>query len=187
MPALAPPVKDELEGLLTFLGQMRDALRASIFGLDREQITATPTASSLSLAGLIKHTTLVEEHWIQHVLARREVPDHDYEKGFVMLEDETAESLLAFQEETAAKTAQIVEELPDLDYPVPVPKGVPWFPADVDFWSARWVLLHLIQELGRHAGHADIIRETIDGANAFVLIAKSEGETPPWADMLESR
>jgi hypothetical protein len=62
-----------------------------------------------------------------------------------------------------------------MDVPVPVPKGVPWFPQDVDAWSARWVLLHLIQETTRHAGHADIIRETIDGSNAFVLLAKSKG------------
>lgn len=187
MPALAPPVTDEREGLLTFLGQMRDALRASIFGLDREQITSTPTTSALSLAGLIKHTTLVEEHWIQRVLAQRELPDYDYEKGFVLLEDESVDWLLARQAEVAAATEETINGLSDLDYPVAVPKGVPWFPDDVEFWSARWVLGHLITEIGRHAGHADIIREAIDGSNAFVLVTKAEGETPAWLAALESR
>jgi hypothetical protein len=187
MPALAPPVKDEREGLLTFLSQMRDALKASAHGLDREQATATPTASSLSVAGLIKHTTFVEEHWIQGVLAQQPTPERDHESGFVLLEGESFDEILALQQEVAAKTREIIEALPSLDHPVPVPKGVPWFPDDVEFWSARWVLLHLIQELGRHAGHADIVREAIDGSNAFVLITKMEGENPAWLEMMESR
>ena len=54
-------------------------------------------------------------------------------------------------------------------------KGVPWFPDDVDAWSVRWVLLHLIEEIARHAGHADIVRESIDGATMFPLMAAAEG------------
>ena len=65
-----------------------------------------------------------------------------------------------------------------LDQAVPVPKGVPWFPADVQAWSVRWVLLHLVEETARHAGHADIIREAIDGATMYELIAAAEG----WPD-----
>jgi uncharacterized damage-inducible protein DinB len=187
MPALAPPVPDETEGLLTFLGQMRDALRAAAFGLDRDQLTATPTPSALSIAGLIKHTTFTEEHWVQGMLAHLDTTPRDYEQGFVLQPDESLDEILALQQEVASKTEEIVRALPDLDYPVPVPKGVPWFPDDVDAWSARWVLLHLIQELGRHAGHADIIREAIDGSNAFVLITKMEGENPAWLEMMESR
>ena len=63
----------------------------------------------------------------------------------------------------------------DLGQPVPVPKGVPWFPDDVDAWSVRWVLLHLIEEIARHAGHADIVREAIDGATMYELMAAAEG------------
>ena len=48
-----------------------------------------------------------------------------------------------------------------------MPQGVPWFPDDVEAWSVRWVLLHLIEETARHAGHADIVRETIDGATVL--------------------
>ncbi len=185
MPALAPPVKDEREGLLTFLGQMRDAIRASVFGVEREQATATPTASSLTLAGLLKHTVQTEEHWIQGLLAHRDLPERDYDSNFVLGPDESVDDLIAWQTDVARTTEEIVNALPDLDYPVPVPKGVPWFPDDVEAWSARWVLLHLIQEVGRHAGHADIIRESIDGSNAFVLITKMEGDTPAWLETLE--
>ena len=72
----------------------------------------------------------------------------------------------------------------DLDHPVPVPPA-PWYPDDVDAWSLRWVLLHLIEETARHAGHADIVREAVDGATAFELMAAAEGwpDTPwltPW-------
>ena len=73
----------------------------------------------------------------------------------------------------------------DLDRVVPVPEGTRWAPPDLDGWSVRWILLHLIQETARHAGHADIIRESIDGATAFPLMAAVEQWPPrrtiqPW-------
>ena len=58
---------------------------------------------------------------------------------------------------------------------MPVPKGVPWFPDDVEAWSVRWVLLHLSRRSARHAGHADIVRESIDGATMYELMAAAEG------------
>ena len=62
-----------------------------------------------------------------------------------------------------------------LDAPVPIPKDVPWFPKDIDAWSVRWVVLHLIEETARHAGHADIVRESVDGATMYELMAGAEG------------
>jgi len=68
-----------------------------------------------------------------------------------------------------------------LDAAVPVPRDSPWFPKDVDAWSVRWVFLHVISELARHAGHADIIRESIDGATMYELVAAAENLEPqPW-------
>jgi hypothetical protein len=52
---------------------------------------------------------------------------------------------------------------------------VPWFPDDVEAWSVRWVLLHIVEETARHAGHADIVRESIDGATMYELMAAAEG------------
>jgi hypothetical protein len=99
----------------------------------------------------------------------------DYEGGFTLGPDETLAAALAQLDEAAEETETIVRDLNDLDRPVPVPPGVPWFPDDVDAWSLRWVLLHLVEEIARHAGHADIVRETIDGATMFELMAGYEG------------
>ena len=107
-----------------------------------------------------------------------------YEDSFRLREDETLAGALAFLDEVAAETGEIVAGL-DLDHPVPVPPA-PWNPDDVEAWSLRWVLLHLIEETARHAGHADIVREAIDGATAFELLAAVEGWPAtdwlkPWA------
>ena len=67
----------------------------------------------------------------------------------------------------ARGTSRVIEKIADLGQAVPVPKGVPWFPDDLDAWSVRWVLLHIVTETARHAGHADIVRESVDGATAF--------------------
>ena len=88
---------------------------------------------------------------------------------------------LSLYDEAAGETDSVVAAIPDLGQPVPVPKGVPWYPADVEAWSVRWVLLHLIAETARHAGHADIVREHLDGATAFPLMAAAEGwPATPW-------
>jgi hypothetical protein len=186
MPPIVDPVADERDGLLKFLAAQRNALKVSVYGLGREQATSQPSVSALNLAGLIKHVANVERHWVVGTMMQRPLPQHDYEGAFSLKDDETVQGVVAFYDEVAAETESIVNELADLDLPVPVPKGVPWFPKDVDAWSARWVLLHLIQETARHVGHSDIIRESIDGSNAFALMAKAEGDTSEWVSMLES-
>ena len=81
--------------------------------------------------------------------------------------------------ESAATSAAILAA--DLNTSVPVPQDVPWFPKDVPAWTVRWVALHLIEELARHAGHADLIRESIDGATMYELMAGREGwPATPW-------
>jgi hypothetical protein len=95
--------------------------------------------------------------------------------------DETLAELIGDYEAAAKETESVIVDIADLGQPVPVPKGVPWFPADVEAWSVRWVLLHLIEETARHAGHADIVREALDGATAFPLLAAAEGwPATPW-------
>jgi uncharacterized damage-inducible protein DinB len=186
MPGNVPPVADEREGLLGFLAQQRDALRIAAHGLTDEQARATPTASMLSVGGLIKHVALTEQSWIDLVLQRsRETGgqngEDDYVAGFRLGPDETLTGALAFYHEVAKETETVIAGIADLRQPVPVPKGVPWFPDDVDAWSVRWVLLHLIEETARHAGHADIVREGVDGATAMPLMAAAEGwPATPW-------
>jgi hypothetical protein len=165
MPAHASPVADERDGLLSFLAQQRAALCATAYGLTDEQARSTPTASSLSIGGLIQHVATAERGWMDTVLERPSGSADEYLANFVMSRRDTVQDVLGLYEQVASETQSIVAGL-DLDHPVPVPRGVPWFPEDVDAWSVRWVLLHLIEETARHAGHADILRETIDGATA---------------------
>ncbi len=81
-------------------------------------------------------------------------------------------SQLAYWEEVAAGTEAYVRGVPSLDDTFPLPKA-PWFPPD-DRVSVRWLCLHLIRETARHAGHADIIRESLDGASAWDLVAREQ-------------
>jgi uncharacterized damage-inducible protein DinB len=182
-------VEDERDGLLSFLEQQRLVLRHAAYGLTDEQARETPTASSLSVGGLIKHVTQVERQWMDVIQQRSKPPTGEeyeaYDKAFRLQADETLAEIIEDQVRAAAETEEIIAGIDDLNQPVPVPKGVPWYPSDIDAWSVRWVLLHLIQEMARHAGHADIIREQVDGATAFPLMAAAEGwaETPwikPW-------
>ena len=170
------PVADERDGLLAFLAQQRAALRFAVQGLTDEQAASTPTVSALSLGGLVKYAARVERHWIVTILAQLEPPPsfegRDWSAEFRVEPGETLAGLLETYVEVARETESIIAET-DMDQPVPVPKGVPWFPSDVDAWSARWVLLHLIEETARHAGHADLIREAIDGQSAYLLAAAS--------------
>ena len=183
MPGNAPPVDDERGQLLAFLDQQRLVLRLAAYGLTDDQARAQPSASELSVGGLIKHVAKVERSWMDTVLGRQRAPEQneaDYERGFHPGPDETLESILADYRQAAAETDEILHSL-DLERPVPVPKGVPWFPDDIDAWTVRWVVLHIITETARHAGHADIVRESIDGASAFPLMAAAEGwPVTPW-------
>jgi uncharacterized damage-inducible protein DinB len=187
MPGNVPPVADEREGLTAYLEQQRHVLRVAAYGLTDEQARATPTTTSaLSVGGLIKHCASVERTWMDIVLEReRQGAADEYQAGFRVEPGETVADILALHRHAATETDEVIAGIADLSQPVPVPRGVPWFPQDVEAWSVRWVLLHLIQETARHAGHADILREAIDGATAFPLMAAAENwpETPwmqPW-------
>jgi uncharacterized damage-inducible protein DinB len=179
MPGQVPPVADERQGLLAYLAQQRDVIRITAYGLTDEQARATPTAGSLSVGGLIKHVATVEQGWIDIVLQRDRASESeqsdDYEANFRLGPNETLDDIFRFYDEVARETEAAIGGIADLGQAVPVPQGVPWFPDDVDAWSVRWVLLHLIQETARHAGHADIVREMVDGATAFPLMAAVEG------------
>jgi uncharacterized damage-inducible protein DinB len=185
MPGTVPPVADERSALLAFLAQQRHLVRVAAHGLTDEQARATPSASELSVGGLIKHLASTERGWIDMVLQRppasREEGAAQYETGFALLPAETLADVLEAYSAVAAGTESAIAGVADLGQAVPVPKEVPWFPSDVEAWSVRWVLLHLIEETARHAGHADIVRQSIDGATAIPLLAAAEGwPATPW-------
>jgi uncharacterized damage-inducible protein DinB len=190
MPGNVPPVADERDGLLKYIAQQRDGIRYAAYGLTEEQIRVTPTTSAICIGGLIKHVTSCERGWIDRMLQRERAQSVEdaaaaYGADWQVGDDDTLAGLLADYDACARETEDAVASVTDLSMPVPVPRDAPWFPKDVDAWSARWVLLHLVEEIARHAGHADIIREHIDGATMYELMAGAEGwpETPwlkPW-------
>lgn len=183
MPGLAPPHDDELELLLAYIEQQRAGVRNAALGLTDDQARLEPTAGTLSIGGLVKHVAQTERHWADRgvpAMASGIVPD--YRNGFRLLPDETLAGALATYDEVAAHTDAAFRSAALTDQ-VPVPRDAPWFPKDVESWSVRWVLLHIIEETARHAGHADIVRESIDGATMYPLMAAAEGW--PATDWLE--
>jgi uncharacterized damage-inducible protein DinB len=190
MPGQAPLVGDERDALRVFVEYHQSSYPALAFGLTDDQARAKPTVSALSIGGLIKHATGVQRAWMERVQAAPAFPPQDdrpfeeivaaYHDEYVMREDETLAELLDAFKAQNAETLRILDSA-DLDTPVPVPHDVPWFPKDIDNWTVRWVIHHLINELARHAGQGDIIRESIDGATLYDLIAGVEGwEETDW-------
>jgi uncharacterized damage-inducible protein DinB len=187
MPGNVPSVEGERRNLLAYLEQQRNGVRLTAFGLTDEQARSTPTASALSIGGLIKHVTATERSWMRDVLQLGVDDDGEaqYGESFAMRPEDTLAAILDDNERCGRETEEIIAGIADLGQPVPVPKDVPWFPKDVESWEVRWVLLHLIEELARHAGHADILREHIDGGTMYPIMAAAEHwpESPwmqPW-------
>ena len=186
MPGQVGPISNEQEGLLSFLAQARYTLKLTAYGLSDEQLRAAPSASPLSVGGLIKHCASTEEGWLATIRNEPQKADFDaYVKNFELAEGETIDQVFARYDRVAAETEKTVGEIGDLGHQIPVDHSVPWNRKDLTHFTVRWILLHLIQETARHTGHADIVRETVDGGTAFPLLAAAEGwpETPwlkPW-------
>jgi uncharacterized damage-inducible protein DinB len=162
----------ERADLIGALDKHRGFLRQTVRGLTDEQAARRTTTSELSLGGLIKHVALVEEGWvafIQQGPSAMGSPDQAsmaaHATGFRMLPAETLAGLLDRYDQVARRTDDVVATLPSLDASHPLPDA-PWFEPGAR-WSARRVLLHIIAETAQHAGHADIIRESLDGARTM--------------------
>jgi hypothetical protein len=157
--------------LLQALAKHRYFLRHTVRGLTDEQAARRTTVSELCLGGLIKHVAFTERGWIDFVIdgpsAMEQSPERQQEwsDAFRMLAGETLAGLLDDYTQVARRTDELVTTLPDLDVSQPLPEA-PWFEPGAR-WSARRVLLHVIAETAQHAGHADIIRESLDGAKSM--------------------
>jgi hypothetical protein len=152
VPFEGPP--DELAGLTMFLEEQRAALLRKLDGVSDERALSHPTVSDFCLLTLLKHVAFVERRWFQLEIARRDVEglwppgpeEHLVEPG------DTLASIRSFYEAVIEENRAILADVTDLDSL-----------SELNI-NRRWVLLHLIEEVARHAGHADIIRESIDGA-----------------------
>ncbi|KUL36909.1 Mini-circle protein [Streptomyces sp. NRRL F-4489] len=158
-----PATGDERSMLVAMLDAQRATLRLKCSGLGPEVALRSAAPSSLSLLGLVRHLADVERRWFRAVLAGHdvelrfssgEVPEGDFD-GAGPEPEVIAASWAAWREEVAFAEA-FVAQAPHLDV------------EGRDAWrgtvSLRWVLVHLIEEYARHNGHADLLRERIDGA-----------------------
>lgn len=159
----------ERSDLLETLATHRHFLRFTVRDLTDAQAAQRTTVSALCLGGLIKHVAATEQQWMRFVVGGAQAMGADGEvawaSNFEMSDGETLTNLLDRYAEVARKTTEIIETLPDLNASHVLPEA-PWFERGAS-WSARRVLLHLIAETAQHAGHADIIRESLDGARTM--------------------
>ena len=154
--------------LLQTLDKHRGFLRYTARDLTDAQAAQRTTVSALTISGLIKHVAETEHAWIQFAIAGAEgmaASAGDYENQFNVLQGETLAGLLDRYEEVARETREFVLAVEDLDADHALPEA-PWFERGAR-WSARRVLLHVLAETAQHAGHADIIREALDGAKTM--------------------
>jgi uncharacterized protein DUF664 len=158
----------ERADIIETLQANRRFLRYTVAGLDDQAAAKRTTVSELCLGGIVKHVTQTEEAWVRFIhegpsamAGFDEAAMAAHAAGFRMLEGETLAGLLARYEEVAATTDELVATIPSLDLSHPLPEA-PWFPKDTRR-SARRVFLHISAETAQHAGHADILRETLDG------------------------
>jgi Protein of unknown function (DUF664) len=156
----------ERDDLLESLAAHRGFLRHTVSGITDEQARQRLTVSELTLGGLIKHVAKTEKGWADFVvdgpqtMEMTEASYAEHADGFVLREDETLEGVLAEYEKIAQRTDELVRTV-DLDATQPLPTA-PWFPPNATR-SARRVFVHIVGETAQHAGHADILRETLDG------------------------
>lgn len=192
MPFFAPSVTTEPDALFSFLEQQCTQLKLTALGLTDDQARRTPTASSLSISGLVAHAAQVINGWLQQV---KEPTRHIDEEEYPTINDglglngmfdgsglpdlDIAEVIAIFEKsmtEIDVARQSVADNGIDLGTVVATP-GNPWMPKDF-VMNVRWILCHLNTEIARHAGHADIIRESIDGSIAYQLNAQADGQ--PW-------
>ncbi|GLF95076.1 DinB family protein [Streptomyces yaizuensis] len=174
-PAPASASAGERADLLESLAHHRRLLRLTTRDLTDEQAGRRTTASELCLGGIIKHVTEVERVWAAFIVEGSasmtdfaELTEEErarWADEFRMLPGETLAGVLDDYSEAARRTDELIAALPDLDAAHPLPEA-PWFEPGAR-WSARRAVLHIVGETAQHAGHADIIRESLDGATSM--------------------
>jgi hypothetical protein len=154
-----PLTGGEKESLRVSLDRHRDVILWKLDGLDDELLRRRMTPSGTSLLGLVKHLASVEYGWFCEPFGREVEPPpfdpDDEEAEFRVEPHDTTAGIVAYYNRARVAADRVIEEL-DVEA-----LGTAWFG---DAVSMRWVLIHMIEETARHAGHMDIIRELLDGA-----------------------
>ena len=166
MPTEPSNTGPEISQLPAYLDQQREAMLRKTEGLTREQLTRTLPPSSLTLGGLLNHLALVEDSWFRERFAGLPADeawagvdwDADPDWEFRTAADLAADELRERYRQACARSREVVARAGSLDQLSALPRRVG------GHFDLRWVLLHMLEETARHAGHADLIRESIDGA-----------------------
>lgn len=158
-------IASERDALENFLDAQREGLIRKLEGLDDATARQAPTASSLSLLGLVKHAATWERRWFQVIMGGREFPDgwptvktEPRDADLMVGENDTVDYWVAYYREQIAQSRAVADSM-ELDGPCAR--------SDIIECNVRYVLFHMIEETARHAGHADIIRETLDGSRGI--------------------
>ncbi|WP_028639213.1 DinB family protein [Nocardioides sp. URHA0032] len=166
MTRVDPPTRgDERTLLLAYLDYHRETLRQKAGGLDAGQLGTALPPSGMTLGGMVKHLALVENSWLREVFLGEPMSepwasvdwDADHDWDWHSAKDDTPEQLWALYDAMVADSDAVVAAA-GLDDPSAKPSRRTGEP-----FSLRWILLHLIEEYARHNGHADLIRESVDG------------------------
>ena len=184
MPLFAATHTTERDTLLEWIDDALVNARSIVHDLTGDQLRARPVPSSeLTLGWLILHIGQVAEDWLGRAAAApdpletgRSLPEtFEWAEAVNRVDpDATAEEVLAeYDRRCAAGLAHL--RAADLDARVPVPTEMPWFPSDLAPFNGRWVAQHVLTEINRHSGHADLLREALDGRTMYDLIAEDQG------------
>jgi uncharacterized damage-inducible protein DinB len=165
-----PPVAgDEVATLRGFLNFHRDTMRLKSAGLDHDQLNRTLAPSTMTLAGLLKHLAVVESSWFAEYVSGQEMMapfdsapwDDDRDWEWHTAPDDSPEELRRLFDDAVARSEEITDAALAQD-------GLDTLTVKADRrgerFSLRWILIHMIEEYARHNGHADLLRESIDGA-----------------------
>ena len=160
----------ELTEILGMLHNQRKTVRVAAMGLTDEQARQASTVSDLTIAGLLRHLCTTETFWLD-VYAENPVEFVMDPEQYTADPDVPLSALLDRYAEVEARTRKLAEASPDLDALVRLPE-FPWAPGSSESWPRRRILFHLLREIAHHCGHADIIREAIDGASTTMRMAE---------------
>ncbi len=141
---------------LAFLAFARASILKKLEGLDEEQVRRRLVATDTTLLGLVQHCTDGERYWFDHVVAGNGPDEHGITFDFVVPPERTTDQVVADYLAAVAASDAIIAAVGDFDAPTARP-------VDESPKTLRWVVAHNTSEIARHAGHADILRELIDG------------------------
>lgn len=174
-PTGSSPQTGERQDLLAMVADQRTNFRYAVAGLTDEQARTRSTVSELTLGGIVKHLADVQRSWLSVIdgTAATKVDWADLDpNGNRMTDDETLAGHLDAFRAAAEAFDRAVHEEPDLDREITLPQ-YPWSPPEPLVRTVRHILLHVFREIAHHSGHADIVREALDGASTTERMAKA--------------